>query len=87
MESHYGHKIVDVKCLRDEGFNRFVKVKYAIQDPFGEKKIVYLDAQCDMHCGKETCIRCCNAVLKTLWNGKDIKYGEVLELDFDKLGC
>ena len=87
MEYYYSYEIIDVKCHRDEGFRRLVKAKYILQDPLDEKGKFYIDVQCGMHCETETCIRCCNAVLKTLWNGKDIKPGEVLELDFNELGC
>ena len=63
MENNYSIYSVNVKCPRDLGFTRTVKVTYWICAN-GQK--VYHSAECETAGQTETCIRCKNAVTDLL---------------------
>lgn len=63
MENNYSIYSVNVKCPRDLGFTRIVKVTCFILE---DGKRLYTAAKCDTAGQTETCIRCKNAVTTLL---------------------
>ena len=57
------HTFTTVKCRRDYGFIRDVETLYHCSK---DGQCVYIRTFCSMHCGTETCIRCCDAVTTLL---------------------
>ena len=59
----FPYQTVDVKCERDPGFIRDVRVYYTLTK---SERRIFINAQCKMHGRTETCYRCCDLLTNAL---------------------
>lgn len=77
----FPYRTVNVKCQRDQGFIRPVKVTYFLLEN-GDR--FYVSGSCDMHCKTETCDRCCGIVGSLLNKVEKLPHDNPILLDPEK---